>query len=187
MVFPGCTEGAKATRTATATRTPALLLNGLKLSCLVLLVLSFAWTQWLSFELKECPPPFSTLAPETRWENIPEYPNRRRKTGPWSQEPRNSFPYHQIRTEFVPARWLIGSSNETTIVIGLRKVWFPSRQHSTEMRLSIRATRGYFFLSSCEAASPRNFPPPNEKSNLWHPWYPCSVDVYTLFYPPKIK
>ena len=63
------------------------------------------------------------------------------RTGLWSLEPRNSY------WERICPSSLIGSSNETTIVIGLRKVWFPRRQHSTKMRLSIRATRGYFFSS----------------------------------------
>ena len=39
--------------------------------------------------------------------NIPENKHRRQETGLWSQEPRNLFPYHQIKTEFVSVRWLV--------------------------------------------------------------------------------
>ena len=63
------------------------------------------------------------------------------------------------RINYICPRSLIGSSNETTTVISLRKVWFPSRhettsliglgkawlpsrQYSMEMRFSTRATRG---------------------------------------------
>lgn len=47
--------------------------------------------------------------------------------GLYLQDLRNSFPFHQIRTVF--PYWLIGSSNETTL-IGLKEK-FPSQHETT--------------------------------------------------------
>ena len=107
-------------------------------------------------------PVLANLAPETRWANkYPWKPKQKARDGPLVAGA-NKFVSMWSDLDRICPSSLNGFSNETTIVIGLRKAlfpsrhettttidvgkaWFPTRQHSREMRFSIRATRGYFF------------------------------------------
>lgn len=104
-----------------------------------------------------------TLAPESRWgKKYPWKANGRRKTGLWSQEPRNSFPYHQIWTD-CPCS-LIGSSNETTVVIGLRKACrFPGASTARKWSVQYSCDQRLIFPYRC-------FPPRSQG----FAWYPSS-------------